>query len=432
MAPTRSSTDTAPVVSGAPDLNLLPAPPATAGGLLCVAYSGGLDSTVLLHHLAAAYPGRVRAVHIHHGLQASADSWALHCQDVCAAFGVPFEARQVLVQPQHPQGPEAAAREARYAALSAALTAGETLVTAHHRDDQAETFLLRALRGAGAAGLSGMASWQRFGPGGLWRPLLDTPRAQLAAYAAHHALRWVDDPHNTDTRYTRSALRQSLMPALEELRPGAAAALARSAGWCREALELLDERAAEDAQELMRGEALDLPGLMQLSDPRRKNLLRWWLRQLGLPPPRQTVLERLAAELAAAAPDATPLLQWPGGELRRYRDRLYAMPPLQPVPENWQMAWNGEPLELPAGAGRMWCEALPEPVLLRFARSAEHFRPAGSAHRRLLKTLFQEHAVPPWQRTRTPVAEWQGEAVWIGGIGAAHGAPEWVVGLRRG
>ncbi|KLD74514.1 tRNA(Ile)-lysidine synthetase, partial [Xanthomonas hyacinthi DSM 19077] len=243
-----------------------PAPAAVLVGL-----SGGLDSSVLLHALAQQPQYRragLRALHVHHGLHADADAWADHCAAFCAALAIPLQVRRVQVPRDGGHGLEAAARQARRTAFAQALAAGEWLALAQHRDDQAETFLLRALRASGADGLAAMQPLRDFAHGMLWRPLLALPRSDLHAYAQRHALRWIEDPSNADPGFDRNFLRLQLLPLLRQRWPHADAALARSAQLCGEAGALLDDgdQAALDA--LRGGDAatatLSLPRLRAL------------------------------------------------------------------------------------------------------------------------------------------------------------------------
>lgn len=399
-----------------------------------LAFSGGLDSSVLLHRLAelAVPPRRLRAVHVHHGLQDGAEDWAQHCQARCAAVGVPSEVLRVRVLDEG-QGPEAAARQARYAALRARLAPGEVLVTAHHRDDQAETLLLRLLRGSGVQGLAGMRSLSRFPPGWLWRPLLERSREELRVEAGTRGLDWIEDPHNRDPRYARSYLRSEILPRLLRRWPAATTQLARAAELQGEAAELLDERAAEDLGALRltvapARDALPVEGLRALSAPRRRNLLRYWIAGLGLPTPFHDSLLRVDTEVLGAVSSAAPHLAWPGAELRRYRDRLYAMAPLPSPPEGFCRPWSGrERLQLPPGCGGLRgaegdaVRTIAAGYEVRLPPPGGRFRPAGSAHSRTLKNLFQERGIPPWVRLRTPVLERDGRICWIGGIGWAEG-----------
>ncbi|WP_051747971.1 tRNA lysidine(34) synthetase TilS [Nevskia soli] len=395
-------------------------PPLAPGAIVHVAYSGGLDSTVLLHFLAHYNPRfRLRAVHIHHGLQALADEWAEKCARFSATLGVSFELLKVQIDGLDPAGPEAAARDARYEALRGLMQPGDCLATAHHRSDQAETVLLRLLRGSGVQGLSAMRVLRPFPPGWLWRPFLELPREQLYGYAQEHGLRWIEDPHNRDPRYSRSWLRSELTPLLRERFPQVEESLARTARLSAEASILLDELAVQDLAQAGQGEALGVSALLALSAPRRHNLLRYWLRRQGFEMPAADMLDRVEREVLAAAEDAEPLLVWAGCELRRYRDRLYAMAPLPPPPAvDTPLAWTSEQLGLPPGCGLLRLPVAPPPGLsVRFMRGGERFRPAQGAYSRTLKNLFQEAGVPPWVRLRTPLVEAGGELIYIAGVG---------------
>lgn len=397
------------------------APSLPADARFCLGYSGGLDSTVLLHALVEAGVAPLQAVHVHHGLQDSAERWVAHCTHVCGALKVPLHVQRVNVPANSGVGPEAVAREARYTAFRERMQRGDCLVTAHHRDDQAETMLLHLLRGTGLTGLAGMRPLTPFPPGQLWRPLLGLPRTALRAWALERGLDWVEDPQNRERRFRRVWLRQVLLPRLEAEFPQASAKLARTAELVAGDAQLLSEVAAEDLARLDQPHTgvLDIPGLTALSPPRRHNLVRGWLRRRGLGVPSAAVLERLDAELLGAAADAQPLLRFPGCEMRRYRAGLYADAPLPPAPSpNLSLRWDTEDaLELPPGCGRLFADSPPpEAILVTFPRGGERLRVAGSVHARTLKNLFQEAGVPPWRRRRTPLVAHNGALAWVGGL----------------
>lgn len=408
-------------------------PPALAHRQCLLAYSGGVDSSVLLHLLAAQLGQRLRAVHVHHGLQRAADDWEQHCRQECARLGIPFESRRIVIPPDD-RGPEASARDARYDALRGAMRPDEVLVTAHHREDQAETVLIRLLRGSGPSGLSGIRGLSAFAPGLLWRPLLESSRDQIVALARARELRWIEDPHNQDSRYARSFLRGEILPRLRQHWPAADRAIVRSAALVAEADELLRSLAVEDLNALhqeRRGsarEALPLTELRALSPARRRNLIRHWVEELGLSRPYLDSLRRLDAELLSADEDMNPVVAWPGAELRRYRDRLWAMPTLEPAPTAFDQAWDGcSILALPAGCGRLVAasESPGQPkgeLRVRMPIGVARFRPARGGHIRSLKNLFQERGIPPWVRLRTPALLREGRICWIAGLGWADGA----------
>lgn len=384
-----------------------------------VAYSGGLDSTVLLD-LAAGLRDRLAlalaAVHVDHGLNPGSAAWAQRCEGRCAALGVPLVQRRVQVRVRDGQGPEAAARTARYAVLSELLEPGDLLLTAHHRDDQAETLLLALLRGAGVRGLAAMPEVAALGHGRLVRPLLPFGRADLRAHAQSRGLDWVDDPSNLDLDLDRNWLRHRILPLLAERWPAAGRTLARSAGHCGEAAALVDGLAAGEAARLAgrRPGTLSLAGLRGLAGPLCRAVLRHWIGVRGLAVPDTRHLARVMDEVLPARSDAAPLVAWGGCEIRRYRDDLFALAPLPPAPRGVELTWAGAVLDLPAGLGRLSLRdaggrALAPQVLdmgplrVRFGVPGLICRPTGGAHHRPLKHLYQEAGVPPWLRGFVPL-----------------------------
>ncbi len=388
------------------------------GGRYVLAFSGGLDSTVLLHWLTRArLHAPLVAVHVHHGLQSGADGWAAHCRRVCRTLAVPLAVRRVKLRRGPRRSLEAEARTARYEALRARMRPGDVLLTAHQLDDQAETLLLQLRRGAGPRGLAAMPALSEFPPGLQARPLLDCTRAELEAYARRHRLDWVEDPSNRDRAHARNFLRHEILPLLRVRWPQADRLLSRSAALCAEAAGLLDAQAEEDL-EWCAGEqagSLMIPALLQLTPSRRRNLLRAWLGWLDLPLPEARHLQQLDREVLYAAADATPRLAWPGAELRRYRERLFAMRSLTEPVSDWQARWRPgrRTLALPDGSrlearasrtsGALRPPNRREAVSLRLARAGERLRLPGRAGHSALKTLCQAAGIPPWLRLRLPV-----------------------------
>lgn len=383
----------------------------------CVALSGGLDSSVLLHAMAAlrdAPDARgLRAVHVDHGLQPESAAWADSCRTLCRRLGVPLEVVTLSLSLPPGASVEAEARDARYAALAARLHPGEWLLTAHHCDDQLETVLIQLLRGAGVAGLAAMPELARLGAGWHARPLLGLDRPAIAAYARQQGLDWVRDPMNDSTRFDRGWLRERVLPAIRERWPAASATVARSAGHLAEARRLLDALAQSDAAGIVEGGRLVIDGLERLSQERQVNLLRWWIRSRGLGPPPAARLAVALRELPSARADATPLVRWPHGELRRYRGRLYAMQPLPAVPVLQQGADTGSGVfDLGPGLGKFRLVAgvqgglrLPlagEPVI-RFRAGGEGLRTHPDRPRKRLKDLCREAGIVPWMRERLPL-----------------------------
>ncbi len=387
-----------------------------------VAYSGGLDSHVLVHSLASVRDhlqvDELHAVHVDHGLSPSAGEWRRHCTAVCGALGIPCHVLRVDARPAAGESPEAAARKARYDAIATLLREGDALLTAHHQDDQAETVLLQLLRGSGPRGLAAMPPWDRFGAGWRGRPLLDFGRGDLRLYAQSERLRWIEDDSNYDTGFERNFLRHEVIPLLRSRWPALGRTLARAATHNAEAAALLDQLAARDLVVEPDG-GVSVTLLKGLEPGRQRNLLRYWIRGAGLPLPDTVHLQRIIDELLPAAADGAPRVAWQGADVRRYRGRIYAMKPLPPHDRSRVLAWGmREPLCL-AGGGTLralWVTGrgvkrelcLGSRVTVRFRQGGERCRPAGRGHTRSLKKLLQERGIPPWQRERIPLIHLDG------------------------
>ena len=376
-------------------------------GAVLVGLSGGLDSTVLLHLLASDAGIRqhgLRALHVHHGLHADADDWAAHCHDVCNALDVPLLIVHVDVDRTTGLGLEGAAREARHRAYVDVLRDGEILALAHHRDDQAETFLLRALRGSGIDGLAAMRPWRAHAGGWLWRPLLDLPRDALRAHAVHHGLRWIEDPGNTDEALDRNFLRARVMPLLRERWPHADAAFARSAALGAQASDLL---AQEDDAVLLRAmhdeRTLDAAALRGIPRERRGRILRRWVAGLGLPPLPGNGVARIELDLLEAGHDSSARFDWSGARIQRWRDLLHAGRIDATLPVDWSCGWDGaSPLALPTGDAFALhgVGGFDAPLRVHARHGGERIRLPGRMHSHALKHLLQEAGVPPWRRAR--------------------------------
>jgi tRNA(Ile)-lysidine synthase len=293
-------------------------------GTLWVGLSGGCDSVVLVHVLSQLLPGRISAIHVHHGLSPNADAWAEFCTGYCERLGIPLTIRRVTVDVSSGLGLEAAARAARYAAFAECV--GEYLLLAQHRGDQAETVLFNLLRGTGVTGAAGMPAERGFGKLRLLRPLLDVSRIEIERYAAAEGLDWINDESNADTALTRNFLRHEAFTAISQRFPSAEASLALAASHFAEAAGLLDDLAEYDWQGTGEGDSARLPALRQLSLPRLKNLLRHRLRCLGWQVPVAARLEEFARQLQTAAPDRHPELLLPDGKMRVSCGRLHWLP----------------------------------------------------------------------------------------------------------
>jgi tRNA(Ile)-lysidine synthase len=393
-------------------------------GALVVGFSGGADSSVLLHALARLAPARargLRAVHVDHGLHADSAAWSERCRAIAAGLDVPLDVVRVEVERDRGGGLEEAARYARRAAFEGALDRGAILALAHHRDDQAETVLLKLLRGAGPEGLGGMRSLRPFAHGSLWRPFLELPRSILLAYAHEHHLHWLEDPSNSDTALRRNFLRAEILPRLRTRWPDADAALAHSATWARNAADFID---AESRKALARLQGLDPAtlawrGWLALPDALRDPVLRLWLRELGLDEPAHFHVAEVERQSREADPDRLPCVRFAATELRRYRNLLYALRPLPPLADDWQVEWDGDAtLSLPGG-GTLALAAprqVDPPLRVRYRRGGERIKPAGSAHTRELRLLLQEAGVPPWLRERIPLIFRGDELIAVGDL----------------
>jgi tRNA(Ile)-lysidine synthase len=380
-----------------------------------VAYSGGIDSHVLLHlcHTAGL---SVRAVHIHHGLQTEADSWDEHCSAVCSRLGIAYTCIHVDADPKPGESPEDAARNARYQALEKELQHDEVLLTAHHQQDQAETFMLQLMRGAGPAGLASMPIIKAFGKAYHLRPMLGFKQQQLRQYAEIHHLSWVDDPSNADTSYDRNYLRNEVMPKLMQNWPNASEALSQSAALQQESLEVIEAMAAVDLSAATGAHAnsLSISRLKQLSHARQYNVLRYWINNAGLDKPRRNILQEIVSSVIPAAADSTPLVLWGNTEIRRYRDTLYILPALNSHEIHHVYAWDCEQplyidtlnleLRLEQSLGRgLHQDAVARGLTVRFRQGGEYIRPHGRQHTHSLKKLMQDAGIPPWQRNRIPL-----------------------------
>lgn len=395
-----------------------------------VAYSGGLDSQVLLYALSQLFPkNRLRALHINHGWHADSYAWANLCKKTCERLGIYCEVIVVDAKPKAGESAEACARKARYAAIAQRIPRGDYLLTAHHLDDQTETLLLQLLRGAGIRGLASMPVCQSFAQANLLRPLLNFTRSELYSYAQKQKLVWIEDSSNRDIRFNRNFIRHKVLPIIHQRWPKFNKTLARSAGHIAEAHHLLEELAYEDWQKINNGipNILSISNLLRLSVGRRRNVLRYWFSRLNFPMPSQGQLRQVEYLLGSKI-DAVPQVCWGDVQLRRYRDDLYALrladdPPLLIPATPWVL--NREVLDLPKlgiltaervlGQG-LACSTIKEAsVKVDFRQGGERFYSNNRLSSHPLKKLFQEWGVPPWQRNKTPLIYYQNELVAIVG-----------------
>jgi tRNA(Ile)-lysidine synthase len=392
---------------------------------ICVALSGGLDSTALLAALAeAGYDGRrLRALHINHGLHPNANVWSAHCRKLARRLGVPLRVLAVKIARERGASLEEAARVARYRCFAEQLRRGEAMLTAHTQDDQLETVLLQLLRGSGLPGLAAMPAVAPLGPGTLARPLLGCARLQLEAWVRAHGLTWVEDDTNLDERFDRNYLRRSVLPAVRQRWPGAAAAVTRSARHAAEAQRLLVSLARVDLERASDGASLSVKALRSLGPDRRRNVLRLWITGAGRTPPDARRLEEIAGPLIDARADANPHVEWETAIARRasvtrHADLLSLADcalVLNSGLVTAELAWewrqsrrcvlpDGGALELtPERHGPIDLDALPPTLAVTWRRGGERLRVRRGGPRRALKSLLQEAHVPPAERARLPL-----------------------------
>lgn len=389
---------------------------------LLVAYSGGIDSTVLLHALVVLKQQtlldlQLNAIYIHHGISQHADSWAAHCQSQCQLWNVPCAVKKVNITLES-GNIEAQAREARYAEITKQMRDQTVLCTAQHLDDQSETFFLALKRGSGPTGLSAMPAESQFGNNLFLRPLLDISRQQIEQYAKENQLSWVEDESNQDTHYDRNFLRQTVLPQLNHRWPHFNQMVARSAALCGEQQQLLDELLNESFNQIV-DESLSIAimPLLKISPIKRNALLRMWFKQHQIIMPSRQQLDLIWQTVALAKEDSNPQFCLNSKQIRRYQNKLYLLPVyqnLQPVCLDWDLE---RPLILPDNLGQIktlnctdmsssanCCRRpnIDEKVSIKFTAQGQ-FSIIGRHGSRQIKKLWQEFAIPPWQRSRIPL-----------------------------
>ena len=407
------------------------------GARVLVAFSGGVDSTVLLHALSQQLPPhRLLALHVDHSIQAGSGGWAIHCVKVCSQWGIQIR-KTVLIPAARPHLDEAACRDARYAWFASLIQPGDVLVTGHHRDDQVETVLYRLLRGSGVHGLGGIQPERPFGSGVLARPFLGCSRSDITAYATEQGLSWVTDPSNEDRRYDRNFLRHEIIRPLAARWPASGRSIDRAARHLRHAHALLEEIARQDYDELWEPAAncclghhgcMGVVRLEGLSVGRRFNLLRYWMSRNGYQPPGTKRLDELWRQANVARGDGNVRVAWPDAEFRRFRAYLYLLPRqlMGPLPDS--ISWTTHiPIQCPGVGLRLHARVSNEGSLrlkpewstrleLSWLRRRVRLKPTGGQHRRRLRNIFQESRIPPWERRRLPMISRDGVAIGIPGV----------------
>lgn len=391
-----------------------------------IAYSGGLDSHVLLHAAAQLQHENnniLRAIHIHHGLNKDADLWAAHCQNICAELHISCEVVPVKITCLKGESVEACARKARYSAISKRLTDKDIVLTAQHADDQAETLLLQLLRGSGVSGLAAMPRVYRLGKGKLIRPFLDISRTELRSYAESMNLSWLEDSSNFDTRFDRNYLRHDILPRLKSRWAGITRTLGRAARHQAEAKYLLEDLGKIDFQNCrgVQNDQISIDALSTLSPARQANVIRYWLNLLKLPLPSDAQLQHILDDMLTAQQDSHPLVRWQGTDIRRYANHLFAMPNLPDFPSNECLTWL-PPAQLILPVGYLVAEetigqglVFSEKLTIRFRQGGENCRWHG--HQRPLKKILQSYSIYPWLRGFIPLIYQENTLVAIPNIG---------------
>jgi tRNA(Ile)-lysidine synthase len=394
-----------------------------AGNNLFVAYSGGLDSQVLLDALvklrALNSKLKITAIHVDHNLSPNARIWSEHCQKICKKLGVSLVARKVDARIDARSGlsQEAVARDLRYEVMQKLLKKGDCLLTAHHADDQAETLLLQLFRGAGPKGLSAMPEKIPFGKAILLRPFLTFSRSELHVYARKNLLPWINDESNTDIKFDRNYIRHKVMPLIKKRWPGILITSARVARHSAEASELLKELAEGDYLKVIGAKAntLSISKLCLLSDARQRNVIRYWFHILHLPTPSSAKLSDIQKNVLLSRRDAMPKVSWQGAEVCRFRDNIYAFEPIKAITDNLILPWSNlhKPLKLPGTLGMLSCKIssedkklftkLKNKITVRFRCGGERCKLPHRTGTHELKKLFQEWQIPTWQRNFIPL-----------------------------
>jgi tRNA(Ile)-lysidine synthase len=384
-----------------------------------IAFSGGLDSQVLLHFLSNQFRKlSFKAIHINHQIVSESYQWEKHCRKICRELNIPLKIIRVEIKRQSGESLEAKAREARYNAFKKILKKNDILFTAHHLDDQAETFLFQLLRGAGLRGVSAMPNISALGKGFLVRPLISFPRKDLKIYAEHFKLNWLEDPSNQDAKFDRNYLRNNIFPLLKKKWPEVHKTFSRFAAHCKEQEKLLTILSEKDYQDCQ-GKFLNTLSIFKLKlfdKSRQKNLLRHFIEKLNFDLPSEKILNQII-KIMGAAQDKNPIVKWINAECRRYQDHLFILSSIKTRSAelskeeiNWiqkNILINFKNLNF-------------NDLMITYRKGGEKFKSKNSKHTRTLKKLFQEWEIPPWLRDKIPLVYYNNEL--IGVVGYAVGA----------
>ncbi|WP_223259488.1 tRNA lysidine(34) synthetase TilS [Candidatus Methylopumilus rimovensis] len=385
---------------------------------MTVALSGGVDSVVLLHlvhQLQKKHRFTLKASHVHHGLSKHADQWVKFCEALCRKWSIALEVHYIQLPKKKSLGIEGEARRLRYEKLLQAKT--DCVVLAHHEDDQAETFLLQLMRGAGVKGLSSMAHFDE--DRHLWRPLLNASRMDIESYAKQHKLKWIEDESNQNIDFDRNFIRSKVLPILKNRFHHIIKVISRSVSNLAEAQHLLDDLAKIDLKSHLKSNQykhkLQVKTLIQLSPYRAKNVLRYWLELNDQMMPTKDLLDELLRQVLTAKKDATIKIQLSkDDEIRRYQDEIFIVPKNQHNQKNYEMIWRGESeMILPhdhqltfkkvKGRGINIKFLNDQSLKIRNRQGGEFFKPDAKRPTKKIKQLLQESNLPPWERENLPL-----------------------------
>ena len=389
-----------------------------------VAFSGGLDSTVLLH-VMHALDLPLQVVHTNHNLVEGSNVWERHCKDVCSKMGISLSVTQLHIEKLPQKSLEELARNARYQSLFQFVSKTDVLVTAHHKNDLAETLLLQLMRGSGPSGLAAMQQDTQTKYGQQLRPLLEYSRDELFEYAKQYSLKWIDDPTNQSTEFDRNFLRLEILPRLMERWPGTLETLSRVAELQSSTLKCLHDLAEIDLNDAKTGttDVLNVEALQKLGPARLQNALRRWITAHAMRVPSKKRLEQITKDIVYKQKlETTPVQSWEDGEIRRYHDRLYIMVPLSKHDPEQVIQWNLnqsiyiESLDMKLSRSDLEQNSIQVPegaesLTIRFRQGGERLKPIGNKQHRSLKNLFQEAEIPPWQRDRIPLIYYQDQLI---------------------
>lgn len=393
---------------------------------LWLGFSGGVDSHVLLHCLR--HHPKLHVIHINHGLQPAAGEWAEHCSKICREYHLPCDIIPVTVDYSSGESLEAAARQARYGAFSQVLQKGDVLLTAHHSDDQIETFFLQMLRGAGPKGLSAMAEVREIERGVFHcRPCLQVSRQQLLEYAKAHDLTWIEDPSNAQVHIQRNFLRHHIIPSLVKQWPGLQRVIHRQVHLNQQTQVLLSELGAMDYESFAKMEhknQLQCEGLSTLSEARLHNLLRYWISFNDYPMPSERRLKAINSVITAKE-DAQGEVVWQQVCVRRYKNCLYllSIEDIDHRQKRESIHWDPQlPYSL-ENKKQIVCEyphLFPDGFTIHYRKGGERFHGDKSAGSHPLKKCFQDWEVPLWQRNHIPLITYKGHIIAVLPFAQAH------------